>query len=265
LIYEFAGPVSGTYPLWYDLSYWHDGVKVRFNWHAQGVAVLEGLRRYQLIWFNTFRQLNFTLVVLIIFALCPSARFFRTIFSLWPLWIVGASALAMYALVAVEFRYVAPFVLLIWLAIFSGLEHPRALSVGRVIPVLVAGICTTTLVLALLWTWLSRTPDAGQYPVAASALLQAGLEAGSRLAVIGVDPAGRDGAYVARLGRMKIVAELRNPDAYWNAPSVVREHTAENLRGAGAEAIIANHASTLAGWVRLGNTEYSLYLLRKPN
>src|SRR5207253_2208151 len=28
--YEFAEPVAGTYPVFYDASYWYDGIRVRF-------------------------------------------------------------------------------------------------------------------------------------------------------------------------------------------------------------------------------------------
>ncbi len=31
---EFAEPVSGTFPLWYDPAYWYAGVKAKFDWQA---------------------------------------------------------------------------------------------------------------------------------------------------------------------------------------------------------------------------------------
>src|SRR5207244_11393935 len=42
-VYEFAGPIGGTYPMWTDPSYWYTGVRARFNWHQQGHTVLKNL------------------------------------------------------------------------------------------------------------------------------------------------------------------------------------------------------------------------------
>src|SRR6185436_902247 len=29
--YEYAEPIAGTYPLWYDPTYWHEGISPHFN------------------------------------------------------------------------------------------------------------------------------------------------------------------------------------------------------------------------------------------
>ena len=45
-MYEYASPVGGTYPPWYDPSYWHAGVRTYFNLSQQLVAVARNLRRF---------------------------------------------------------------------------------------------------------------------------------------------------------------------------------------------------------------------------
>jgi len=265
LIYEFASPVAGTYPLWYDLSYWHQGVKTEFNGHGQLAAVFEGLHLYRLILLSTFMQLNFTLVGLILLALSPSLLL-RSVFMFWPLWTVAMVGLLMYGLVVVEFRYVAPFVLLIWLASFSSVAVTNPEKVRGLMFVIAVGAIVTTIILATMWTKLSRTPEAAQYPAAALAMQRLGFSRGDQLAVVGTDPAGRDGAYVARLGRLKLIAELREPDAFWNADDKTQHRVESAFADARAKAIITYRPNSMpASWIRLGDTDYSIYWLRKPN
>ena len=39
-VFEFAKPVGGTYPLWFDPAYWMQGVKVRLDWRQLAVAII---------------------------------------------------------------------------------------------------------------------------------------------------------------------------------------------------------------------------------
>src|SRR5437016_7138206 len=34
-IYEFAQPIAGSYPPWYDPSYWYEGIRPHFSWNRQ--------------------------------------------------------------------------------------------------------------------------------------------------------------------------------------------------------------------------------------
>jgi hypothetical protein len=262
LVYEYARPISGTYALWYDLSYWHDGVTTSFNWPGQVAAILRGLRRYGGIVLNTFMQLNFSVALLILFALSPSLRFIRSALALWPVLILAISALTMYALVVVEYRYVAPFLLLLWLACFGTVEASIPRKLARIMVTVVA---VSTVVLAFLWLRLSRTPEAFQYPQTVTAMQRLGFNPGDQLAVIGTDPAGLDAAYIARLGRMKIIAELRNPSAFWSADRATQNRVIRAFTDSGARAIITRDPLKPDEWTHLGITEYWVYVLRKPN
>jgi hypothetical protein len=262
LSYEFSSPISGTYPLWYDLSYWHEGIKTHFNLHAQVAALLQGIERYQLIVLNTFVQLNFSLGLLILLALSPSFRFVRRMVGLWPVWIPALTAVVLYALVVVEFRYVAPFLLLLWCVAFSGIELPATSHLRGLVSATLAGLVITTLVLVFLWLHLSRVPDAAKYSGIVVAMQQQGLRAGDQLAVVGTDPAGRDGAFIARLGRMRIIAEVRQPDKFWAADTPSRERLIAAFKGAGAKAILSYQPPPAAkGWTKLGGTDFSVYRL----
>lgn len=46
LVLEFASPLPGTYPLWYDPSYWYAGIKIRFDLKQQRIALKNSLIIY---------------------------------------------------------------------------------------------------------------------------------------------------------------------------------------------------------------------------
>lgn len=266
LSYEFSTPISGTYPLWYDLSYWHEGIEMHFNLHGQLAALLQGMRRYGLIVLNTFVQLNFSLALLILFALSPSFVFFRRCGGLWPVWTPALAALLLYSLVVVEFRYVAPFFLLLWLAAFSGIELPATYKFRGLVSAILAGLVITTLILVFLWLHVSREPEAVKFSEAVTAMQHLGLRAGDQLAIVGTDPGGQDVAPVARLGRMRIIAEILQPDKFWAADAWSREQLVSAFKGAGAKAVLAYQPpSAEKDWVKLGNTDYWIYRLARPN
>src|SRR5229473_2442473 len=45
-VLEFATPIAGTYPLWYDPAYWYEGAKARFNASQQIAALKRSLQFY---------------------------------------------------------------------------------------------------------------------------------------------------------------------------------------------------------------------------
>src|SRR5207248_914536 len=50
-IYEFASPIKGTQPIWYDPSYWSDGAVPKLHLHAWIALIMSHFRVYaQLLW-----------------------------------------------------------------------------------------------------------------------------------------------------------------------------------------------------------------------
>ena len=45
-VYEFAEPVAGTYPPWYDPSYWNEGVRGTFRLRSQIRVLVQSARNY---------------------------------------------------------------------------------------------------------------------------------------------------------------------------------------------------------------------------
>lgn len=132
-VYEFASPVSGTFPPWYDPSYWYDGVKVYFNLSQQIKAILVNADIYltTFLYIRASRLVFFFVVSILI--ICR--KNLRTNILINRLDVIAPSifTLCMYLLVIVEPRYVGAFCVIILLGIFSSLRVPNHLISLRIL------------------------------------------------------------------------------------------------------------------------------------
>jgi hypothetical protein len=123
VILDFEGPFKVTWPLWYDPSYWYDGVRAHFNLRQQlrilrisldGIY-LDGMNLIQLagMWLPIFAgTAAFAVLGLRIRNLYLVTRRHIWLF-LWP-----AVVLITYACVHIEYRFLVPFFVLTWITLF---------------------------------------------------------------------------------------------------------------------------------------------------
>jgi hypothetical protein len=91
----------------------------------------------------------------------------------------------------------------------------------------------------------------------AQALLATGVHRGDKIAVVSdwLFPS-RQGAYVARLARVQIIAEVR-PDTYWIADESARAALNRKLAAAGAVTLLTWKPPRVeSGWQQLAGTSY---------
>ena len=201
-VLEFGQPIGGTYPLWYDPTYWYAGAKTHFNLKDQWAAF-----RFSIFYYE-FRDLLAPLIGLVVFVgLAIFARRrpnqIELWFLLWPL-----SILTMYALLIAEHRYVASSLILFWVGAYSALLRGNSKS-ERVIMVLLAGV----LFISGL-TQFQRRYRAFSLPgnaAVAMHLSQIGIRAGDPIATVGE---GFSHHY-ARLARVHIVAQITDEHGFW--------------------------------------------------
>jgi len=119
-VYEFATPVGGTYPLWYDTSYWFDGVKARFDVAGQ-LRVLKGTLR---LLADCLLEQAALLVVLVslIFVDFGAYSYGRQVASAWAVWIPAVVGIGLYTLIWFEPRYVGGFLTIIGLTWFGAIR-----------------------------------------------------------------------------------------------------------------------------------------------
>lgn len=272
-IYEFASPVPGTFPLWYGNSYWLEG---RFPFSLTGQ--LRILREsYHTYWEIQDHQREFLLLLLfLIFVQGTFLGYFKSFLDRWVLWIPAVAALAMYALVRVEPRYVAAFLLLLWISLFAAVRLPQKDSARRVaLWAAVATVLTTGV--GILHGSITdfhaalRGAPSEQVEVA-KGLRDLGILEGQSLAVIGIP---RDSFYWARLAHARVISEIPTPNVnqYWFGSPDTQQRVRSLFAQTGAVAIVTDtmpatvvypqSGETLhvPGWQQIGDTSYYLYSL----
>ena len=269
-IYEFGAPIGGTYPLWYDPTYWYEGSVSRFDLRQQlRVFVLTAHEYYEIF---QRQGVQYGLLVGLLSLLLlrrPPRLLLDDLRSCWSLLVPAVIGMALYSVIWVEGRYVAPFLILLWLSLFAGIRVPNGQGrkwIHNVALVLVA--LTTFTVVTSAGAEAGRTLRSLVQPLSASeheywevadGLRVMGVPAGDRIAVIGSGLR----AYWANLAGLQIVAELPETSAFWNADPPLKDGIVQAFATTGAAAIVTGTppAGQGAGWRQIGNTGYFLYML----
>ncbi|GAC1513143.1 MAG: hypothetical protein NVS1B11_24800 [Terriglobales bacterium] len=266
-VYSFAGAVGGTQPSWYDPSYWIEGALPHFDLRKQLSAVARNARDYSAILFVDGGC--FLAVFLALFFLAGFKESLRGIMDEWPMWAPALAGLGMYLLVLTERRYVAVFLAIFWLSLFSGLRISvatefRKIARSATLALLVAAGAPLAFSAAHdLHEGLGRRPHPAWE--VAETLRRKGVKPGDSVGRIG----GTFGADWARLLRVRVIAEIprdKAPD-FWSAGPKLQAQVLESFSKTGATAIVAQQippfevfAPTL-GWERIGNGNFYVFLL----
>ena len=296
-VYEFGSPVKGTFPPWRDPYYWFAGITPHFDLAGQW-RVLKGNAR---LLKSQASGLDPGFVYGFLILLCMSSEW-RLIGKImgkqWFLLFPAFAILAMYSLVLVEDRYIAPYPILIGLVIFSGFAVVTATSSRRLVNV-------TVLLAAALFAISTAKPAAGELRTFAKslhkneilgraepwhvstqavndALSARGIQRGDRIAYIGET----GDFYWARVAGVQVNAEIRqwdldksiyaiiphstmagmepSVDIYWALPPEVKDQIDHVFCKTGSKAIVTDDVpagSTPAGWDRLAGTDFYVHLL----
>jgi hypothetical protein len=266
--FEYAEPVKGTFPLWFDPSYWLEGIKVYFDPARQVLALKKGIASYLHL-----LALQMVLIAGCIILLGMSRRgkkSIRDITKEWPVLVPAVSGLGMFLPVLVEPRYVAGFFLLLWMAVFTGLRLPGTEYSRR--------LASWVTIAILVWTGSSFVKETGQGIAAliggdrivsheqwriADGLGRLGVLAGDPVAFIGDTQV----AYWARLARVRIIADIpfHEADLFWSADDILRRDVLKALAGTGARAVVTDRIPcprSADGWQRIGETGHFMRFLR---
>ena len=258
-LFEFASPVGGSYPPVYDQSYWMDGVKPYFSLTGQ----LRVLRQSAGTMFMFLvDQIEFAVGLLFLLFLLRKERECVALLRMQSyLWVPPLIACSSYALVLVEGRYVAPFLLLLWVAAFSCVLacapqlNPRSAAALVLAILSVTGLriakSATTDVLTVL-----AKPVHLDWEVA-QALHNLGIQPGDQVA--GLSRVAE--AHWARLARVKIVSEipLGEERIFWAASPDLQRKIFRTLAGTGAKILVTKDpppSASNTGWLPLGTTGY---------
>jgi hypothetical protein len=263
--YYFGGPIQGTYPFWYDVSYWQEGITPFFQ-PSRELEVLE----YSVIYLialtcGFYQQLIVTVALLLLFLLAPRPSVcFKSAGKAWNLLLPVTIAILLYAIVHLEYRYVAPFICIGWIALFSGVQLPASNGLRILVRSLLSIVA-----IAQIWSAANVVSQAAKsinthnrYSDAAQALRTEGLQPGARIATISDQPLGQGGPFVARLAQLQIVAQVNTPSQFWSATPSIQSQVLEAFSDCGAKAVVAYRPPpTTRDWRRLNETDYYIFKL----
>lgn len=268
-LFEFAAPIRGTYPPWYDPSYWYEGVVPRFSLRNQLRAIRYTIEEYVSI----LPYMSGVFVCFLAMAWFAGARsslwtsLWKGLLRQWPIWMPGLAALGLYGLLYVEARFVAPFFVLIWMGLFVGLRFPKS-QVARVLTTSLT--IATVLMLSVGIAWLAGrslfralAPQTFTDWQVAEELHKMGIQSGESVGSMGAGLYG----YWAHLAGVRIVAEIPagGVSSYWIAPPEIQSEILQDFAGTGARVVVLD-AEPPGGprpdWKRIGGTGYFVHDLR---
>jgi len=260
-IYEFAQPIAGSYPPWYDPSYWYEGIRPHFSWNRQLWVLFRSANLYLKL-FSRSGALYVVLLALIV-QVGKAGGWDWGGGRMSLVWLPSLAALTTYALVLVEQRYVSPFavMLLVWVLTSARFSASKAETVRkRTAPAVI-------LALALAMAWpvardlrdtLANRPDE-PWQVAVG-LHKMEISPGARVGAIGTGPS----AYWAHLARVQIIAEVSELDqlSFLVAGPARKEEALRKFSELGAKAVVMKSSSApqaIDGWQEVGGTHYYVW------
>jgi hypothetical protein len=276
--FEFGTPIGGTYPVWYDPSYWYEGLDSRIRLESSVRRLVENLPA-------TLRLLTWLGILILVLAIArvwtevQARRMPRGMLAALrpyaPMLAPALAGIAMYAAVLTVPRYMGAFSVMLALGVVAAWSPDERGDAARVPLLRVVALATTVILVAPLAVWILREsfasaarhgPSSVRHWEVAAALHEAGLPPGTRVAVIGP---GLQYASWARLARLRIVAEVPPSEAnsFWTAQPVRRLEVLSVLQRAGARAVITRQrptGATAAEWVPVGQTGLDVHWPSTP-
>jgi|SRR5579864_1429100 len=254
-IYDFRGTIPGTYPVWYDPSYWEDGI--RPHWNAP--ELLNRFKHALIACIPIFILPNLELsLVLGFIAFAALGLSIPIRMPLLLMLIPSAAALCAYTVLVVEFRYLAPFLCLIWIGLFFGFD----IDDRRITKVVIAFMVAANIG-SVIWLLpnLAKTNNRFYREIpAAIELHQHGLRSGDKIALISREAgvvAGQ-GMYIPRLAKLQIICELIDPDKFLATSHIKQAEVLSKLESTGAKAALLLPDRTMpdSSWLPLDKSGY---------
>jgi hypothetical protein len=257
-IFEFATPIAGTYPPWYDPAYWNEGVRITHRLRDFVGPVYEQIRLYA---YYVHRQAPLLFAFLVLFLLASDKRETLSRFkTLWPVLALGALPFAMYAPVHAEARYLAPFFVLLWTGLFCGVLEDRRVS-------LALGAIAAALMLVdplgAIFVESTHLPQTRLHYEIAHDLQELHLKPGDRVAIVHDDSLY---FYWAQLAGVRVTLEV-----YFSSNRSTRQAewaVAQRILASQPAAFLVSAAldgvTDQPGWCRLGTTNVFAYPIRPP-
>jgi len=281
-VYEFGSPVGGTYPPWYDPTYWYEGVQPRVSLRQQFKAIARNVvRAYQFMFYRFFPGAVIICLFILFYMSRRSLReIVRDVSAYWFLLIPALIASGFYLLVHFEHRYFAPFALLVVMSLFASMRLPRAPQMQRLLASLVIVTLLTCALSLGYYASLEFYSTIRDLAPGHSAKRDIQWQVADNLRKLGVGPNDKVAAIGntmfhawPRLARVRVVAEIParpggDVERFWAGDAALKTQVIAAFGRTAAKVIVAEDippwASPSEGWRKIGATNYYVYFLPRP-
>jgi len=301
-MFEFGTPFAATYPPWYDPSYWYAGVETAVDVPRQLSVLIRNttavlfflanapgpVTQHQRTYYDIDDRFERTVGCLLslgcVMVMVNRRRIAipQRIAGYWFLLVPLGAALGAYALYHFEGRYIAAYVVVLWMLLFLCITVPHSEESKRIFTGVVATCALITIMTTALGTGQELTHALRVFMTGKTGapFFQSGFtnwKVAEYLHAHGLNPGQSVGAigytytaYWARMARLRVVAEIPEEGraAFWASDDERKAEVMQLFRGLGVEAVVANGApstSLPARWERVADTDYYVYLLSSAN
>jgi len=270
-LFEFDGPVAGTYPPWTDPSYWNEGLHWHFKLKPQMQVLAGTVPSAARLLLRARPELVAGVIAL---ALLGGPLWLTGWRELWPFLAMSVAGIGIYLPLVENDRYLGGSALVLFLTVIAAVRlRPEVQKSGSYVAIAVflvmaLGTADYTVRVALNHMAIPGTgPDsAWRDVVAAGQLRRMGAQPGDKIAII----ADGTGAFWARLGKLRIVAEIMDANhgskEFWDAPEEVRQQAYEAFARSHAKLVVTVcppwPPGTLTDWERIAQTPYCVRSLQ---
>lgn len=269
-LFEFDGPVVGTYPPWTDPSYWNEGLEWHFKLKPQLQVLAVTIPSEVRLLFRARPDLAAAVIIL---ALLAGPIWLTGLRKLWPLIAIAVVGMGLYLPLVENDRYMGGFLLILFLALLAAVRLRP--DVQRSAAYVTIAVFFTMMLATVDYTVRVAThhfaiPGSGpnstlQDITAAEQLWRMGMQPGDKVAVI----MNGTGAYWAQLAKLRIVAEImetgQGSAEFWNSPEEVQQQVYHLFAGAHARLVVAGCPTSLTtpgGWEPITGTPYCVHDLK---
>jgi len=260
-VFEFSSPVQGSYPPWYDPSYWYDGARPHFSVRAQAWALFRASNMYLKI-FSKSGTLWVVLVAIWVVRR-KALGWGSSALGAWLVFLPSVAALSMYSLVLVEFRYVAPFALMLMMWMLARMRmvigaEPQLVRRFRLVMIMAPALAAGWAAMHDLYDVVRNEPY--EPWVVAQQLHAMGIPPGADVGYVGT---GLD-AYWAHLAGVRIIVEIPKIEQprFIAADTARRQEVLALFTSVGASAVItrdAEAANPADGWRPIPGTHHFVW------
>jgi hypothetical protein len=266
-MYEYTAHLRGTYPPWFDPSWWNAGAKVDFRLRHQLDALAQTLDFGVALFFGSAGAAA-TILCVLAWSSAHPRPVRRALAGMAPALLPALAAILIYVPVNFRPRYVAASVTIVWVALAAGAAEARIQTASWTRRVMgqAAAVCTIVLLTSVALSIQAATREgvpADDQLAVAEALRASGIRPGDRVAHIGIDgerdPARAAMAYWARLAGVQLVASMPDGASFLCADSAAAAVVFDELKKLDARAVVT-HAIPLpacrGGWQQVEGTAY---------